>query len=247
MAAVSDGHRSFVVLRVGAIGGAHFNKPRAALAQHVGNSKAATNLDRLTSGNDNFLTGSERLQHHKQRGSVVVDGNTVLCSGRAGESVHGRVRAGFRGPPHRGRTRDSMPPRRPPSPLTLFRLSGARPRFVCRMTPEALITRRSEGECSLPSSVLTSPARVSAVMSRTVRRSLRPGALAITSLAVAVTSSAGSSRTSERSKDCIDGRQVSACIFGHRLGVYPRAVIDAPNRRIDSSHIAMGPYLIDHG
>ena len=73
-----------VVGDVGAVGGAHFDKPRPTLSKHAWNAKAAAYFHGFTARHYNlFVSGQcSKAKHH--RGGVVVHYQSRLCSADLG-------------------------------------------------------------------------------------------------------------------------------------------------------------------
>ena len=70
------------VPRVGAVGRAYLHQRRAALAQHIGNAKAAADLHQLTAADDHLPPLTESGQRKKDGRGVVVDDERVLRAGQ---------------------------------------------------------------------------------------------------------------------------------------------------------------------
>ncbi len=63
--------RAFVIRRVGAVGRADFDEPRARAAHHVGHAERAANLDQFAARH-HFLVVHKRREHEQHRRRVVV-------------------------------------------------------------------------------------------------------------------------------------------------------------------------------
>src|ERR671933_1099183 len=67
------GYRLGVVPCIGPVSRAHFDQDGAALAQHVGNTKAAADLNRLPARYEHLAAGTEASQNQQNGRGVVVD------------------------------------------------------------------------------------------------------------------------------------------------------------------------------
>ena len=93
----SDG--CLVVAQARAVGGAHFDEARAALAQHIRNAKAAANLYQLPTRDDDLAPCCQRAEDDEHRRRVVVGHQRIFCPGQfSQQSAHmGMARAAFAG------------------------------------------------------------------------------------------------------------------------------------------------------
>ena len=79
------------VAAMGAVGGADLDQAGPALAQHIGDAKAAADLHQLAAADQHRLILAEAGQHQIDRCRVVVDDQRVLRPGQFAEQVAGVV------------------------------------------------------------------------------------------------------------------------------------------------------------
>ena len=137
------GDRGFVVGEARAVRRAGFDEPRARLPHDVRDAEAAADLDELAARDHDFPPRCQRRQREEYGGRIVVHRHRRLGAGQPTEQRLENGRAASRASRSRRRIRGCCsrerrrPSRRSPS------ASGARPRFVWRTTPVALISGRS--------------------------------------------------------------------------------------------------------
>ena len=137
--------RRVVVGRARAVRRPDLDQARAGAFEHLGDAEAVADLDQLAARHEHLAAVGERGKREQQRGGVVVDderrlgageppqqcGDVVLArASRTAGEVELEVRVAA---PALERPRERGP------------ASGARPRFVCTITPVAFSTRRSDG------------------------------------------------------------------------------------------------------
>ena len=134
--------RGAEVGRTGAVRRADLDQACAGGAHDVGDPELAADLDQLAARDEHLLALGERGQReHQRRRAVVHDERGLGAGDRAQEELSCAPR-GIRDCRSCGRPRGrcSAAAARPTA-STARSASGARPRFVCRTTPVALITR----------------------------------------------------------------------------------------------------------
>ena len=143
---MSVAERALVVGQPRAVRRPDLDQPRARLGDHVRHAEAAADLDQLPARDDDLAARpGQRRGRQQRRARAVVDREARLGAGqlaqqrldvrvpraaRAGRQVQLEVRVA------RGRRATAS---------RAAAASGARPRFVCTITPVALSTRRSDG------------------------------------------------------------------------------------------------------
>ncbi len=74
-------YRLFKIPDEGLVGGANLPHDRAGLSHDLGHPETAADLHQLTAGDDDFPPFSQRGQHQKHRGGVVVDHQGAFSPG----------------------------------------------------------------------------------------------------------------------------------------------------------------------
>ena len=214
--AVSGPIAALVVGGARAVRRPDLDEPRARAREHVRDAEAVADLDQLAARDEHLAALRERGEREQDRGGVVVDDERRLGAGQPPQDRGDVVLARAARARRRGRTRGSSSrgrPRararaRPPA-------SGARPRFVCTITPVAFSARRRLGaraaassrSARSPRSPGSWPARIS---SRARSRAVRAASTASAGGSPASRSSRASSSTEGRSRSSISssvGRQ----------------------------------------
>src|SRR6185369_17666146 len=77
----------FVVFNTGSVSGSNLAKYGAALRHYIGDSKAAADLDQLTSRDDHLAALRQCVQHKQDRGCVVIRYNGRFTSGKPAYQV----------------------------------------------------------------------------------------------------------------------------------------------------------------
>jgi hypothetical protein len=71
-----------IAVRVDFVGRADFDERRAAAAQHVGQPKAAADLDELVARDDDFAIFGKGVENQQDRRRTIVDNDTVFGTRR---------------------------------------------------------------------------------------------------------------------------------------------------------------------
>ena len=82
---LADG--ALVVLRVGAVGGAHFHQARAGRGHHIGHAESAADLHQLAARDDHLLVTCQRRDREQHRAGVVVDDGGRLGAGERAQQL----------------------------------------------------------------------------------------------------------------------------------------------------------------
>lgn len=83
--AFADG--AFVVVRVGAVGGAHFDQRGAGGGHHVGHAEGAADLDQFAARDDDLPAPGQRGDGEQHRGGVVVDHRRGFSAGEGAQEL----------------------------------------------------------------------------------------------------------------------------------------------------------------
>ena len=160
-----------------AVGRADLAQPRAGALHDLGDAEAVADLDELAARDDDLAPAGERREREHERGRAVVDADRRLGAGQLATSA---ATWSWREPrPPRGQVELEVrvaARRRPARARARPRPSGARPRFVCRTTPVAFSTGRSDGSSAARTrrrSSGASPRRSPARRARGARRAPR--------------------------------------------------------------------------
>jgi hypothetical protein len=84
-------NRGFVILGVGAVGGAHFVQLYPGAGHDVGDAKGAADLDQLAAGNDAFLARAKAVQRKQHGGGVVVHHGDGFSAGQFADQAFDEV------------------------------------------------------------------------------------------------------------------------------------------------------------
>ena len=138
--AYAVGHRGPVVADARPVGGADLDQSRPGGAHDVRDPELSADLDQLSSGDQHLLAFRQRGEAEEQRGGAVVDHEGVFCAGEGDQQLLGPGGALASATRTAIDLEVAVAPRRDGRSDRRGQASGARPRFVCRTTPVALIT-----------------------------------------------------------------------------------------------------------
>ena len=83
----APGDGVLVVVRVGAVGGADLDQPRAGAGHDVGHAKGAADFHQLAARDDHLAPARQRRQHQQHGGGVVVDHGGGLGAGQLAQQA----------------------------------------------------------------------------------------------------------------------------------------------------------------
>ena len=144
--AVSGADGALVVGGARAVRRADLDEPRARAREHVGDAEAVADLDQLAARDDHLASLGERGEREQDRGGVVVDDERRLGAGQPAQDRGDVILPRAARAVAQVELEVRVAARRPRSTrASASAASGARPRFVCTITPVAFRTRRRLG------------------------------------------------------------------------------------------------------